>query len=199
MALVTMSYCKCDGFTPQESQEVDEAVRQAQDMVRTVLTDSSPSVASALKHHFKIDVAAARGIGLGFQDQWITGIYDVFRKIQQDFQMGMTYVKTSGSAAGSTASFRPEVVYLYPNFFSIGANPLRGRAIIHEQAHFASRLPGALNTIKDRGWPWAKDYYELNPSAYSNMSTGEALHNADSYAWFAYEVCYPGNFIWVTE
>ena len=128
----------------------------------------------------------------------INGIRSVFTKIDSDFKSGMTYVAGSLNAVGTTSRLNPKVIRIHPPFFTLQWID-QATAIIHEQAHFASRLPGALNTISDRGWPFAKAYHELNPAAYRALTTDQALKNADCYAYFARELAEPGTYVWIGD
>ncbi len=192
------TYCTCEGFTPTDAFQLDRACGKAREMVTTVLSKLGGDVAIALKHHFKLDVAAARGVGRAIQEKHIDFIRSVFAKMDSDFKAGMTYLAGSQSAVGTTRRVNPKLIKIHPPFFTLA--PLdQATGIIHEQAHFASRLPGAVNTISDRGWPFFKGYHELNPDVYRGLTTGVALKNADCYAYFAREVAEPGSYTWIGD
>jgi hypothetical protein len=195
------TYCACEGFASIDAIQLDRACGKARAMVGTVhrkLAEMSGDVAIGLKHHFKLDVTAARGVGRVYQEKQIDAILSVFAKMDSDFKAGMTYVAGSLGAVGTTASMNPRVIKIHPPFFTL--SPLdQATGLIHEHAHFASRLPGALNTISDRGWPFFKAYHELNPEVYRGLTTDKALKNADCYAYFAREVAEPGSYTWIGD
>lgn len=195
------TYCTCEGFTPTDASQLDQACGKAREMVATVrskLAAMSGDVAIALKHHFKLDVSAARGIGRVYQEKQIDGILSVFAKMDSDFAAGMTYVAGSLSAVATTDRLNPRVIKIHPPFFTL--SPVdQATGLIHEHAHFASRLPGAFNTISDRGWPRLKGYHELNPDVYRGLTTDKALKNADCYAYFAREVAEPASYTWIGD
>lgn len=192
------TYCTCQGFTPVEAAQLDRACGKAWEMVTKVannLGTMSGDVAGALKHHFKLDLAAARGIGRVYQEKQIEAICSVYVKIHSDLQTGMTYVAGHKNAVGTTGRLDPGVISIHPPFFTLTWLD-QATGIIHEQAHFASRLPWAFNTITDLGW-FSKAYHELNPQAYLALTTDQALKNADCYAYFAREVAEPDSYVWI--
>jgi hypothetical protein len=190
------------GFTADEMIELDSAYGKALEFVRTTqqrlgttdmeLGSYRADVASALKHHFKLDITVAHRISIGsaWQQQIVNGILSVYKQIEFDLLSGMTYEKGTGSDIGNTARFNPHEITIDPPFFENHSDDrTRARDLIHEQAHYASRAPGNFDAISDRGWwPWWQAYYEINPTVYKNLTTDQALTNADCYAWFAWEL-----------
>ena len=195
------------GFTDQEMEDVDAAYGKALEYLRTVrhrlasanveAGSVSADMALSLKHHFNLDVSVPkRDVGRYFQSKVLERISSVYQKIESDLSSGMTYHKGSASNSGETPRMNPKFIVIDPPFFMRSGAKNKARDLIHEQAHFASRAPGNFNTITDHGWWWQLDYYEINPRAYKNLTTEQALTNADCYAWFAWELVEPGSFFW---
>ncbi len=204
MATYKGVYCDCEGMTEAEAARVDNACREVKEFAAQVIEEmgrQGPGVTLALKHHFRLDVAAARGVGRQYQDNQISYITSVFRKIREDITLRMTYVRASGLDPRGwinpafVAKVGPKVVHLSPGFFKNvpDSGSVWAWALLHEQAHFASRKsPAGINSITDHV------YLDEDPKAYMAMSTQKALTNADSFKNFARELL-DGGFNWDAE
>lgn len=196
--------CDCEGMDPPTARRVDLACGKARQFAKDAqqkLAAQDGAAATALKHHFKLDQGAARGIGRAVQQYHLDYIASVFRKIESDLAGRMTYVRASGwnpfnpggqFGVAFTMPVNPRVVRLAPTFFTnvSDSGDLWAWVLFHEQVHFASRnSPAGLNAIGD------KAYLELDPRKYRNLTTDQALKNADSYTNFARELLDPG-FVW---
>ncbi len=211
MAASTGTYvginCKCEGFTQQDALQIDLAAGRAKQFATATqqkLGSWGPDVIAALKHHFKIDTSKARGIGTVYQDNWIQYIASVYRKMVSDFIGGMTYILGGdwnpmtwpGACSGNpafTVRVNPKAIHLNRSFVQSGSSGnMWSWALLHEQAHFASRnSPGGFNSIADYA------YFD-DTKKYLRLSTDQALHNADSFTNFAKELLDPG-FDWDRE
>ncbi len=120
----------------------------------------------------------------------------VFLQIQVDLQSRMTYTYSDWSPAQArTPSFGRGEIIIYKPFVTFNINPsLKAYALIHEHAHYAR---GSWRSITDVGSTWFTTgaYAELDFKKYENLSTEDALRNADCYAWFARELTDTG-FYW---
>jgi len=204
-------YCTVRGCTQERAEKIDQLCGQAKEWVECVLDkirgvsvetgDVLPSdVANALDRHFHIDVQVAHGIGIYAAGMLIRNIVKVFEKMKLDFNGGMIYICETGKWNPYCRQplyvhrINPKVVHICPRFFDeIGSELLQRVFLLHESVHFASRLPGAPNTIP--GFSLSEVYRFENPEKYRKLSTYSALRNADSYAHFAWELCEPGTFV----